>query len=66
MYIAVTRAKKHLGFTMPEHNSGLRFNSLPEEINHSFGKNIISRFIIKAEVSVDTGLLNAEVSSAAV
>ncbi len=53
-------------FTMPEHNSGLRFNSLPEEINHSFGKNIISRFIIKAEVSVDTGLLNAEVSSAAV
>jgi len=34
---------------MPEHNSELRFNSLPEEVNHSFGKNITSRFIIKIQ-----------------
>jgi hypothetical protein len=47
MYVAVIREKKHLVFTIPEHISGLRFNSLPEEVNHSSGKNIISRFIIK-------------------
>jgi hypothetical protein len=42
----MTRAKKHLVFTMPKHNLELRFNSLPEEVNHSLGKNIISRVII--------------------
>jgi hypothetical protein len=50
MYVvAVIKAKKHLIFAMPEHNSELRFNSLPEEVNHSFCKNITSRFIIKIQ-----------------